>query len=104
MTPINFAVPFAGAPVIFSQVQGAGDPHWVRTRQRNAGPAGFEVAMEEEENKATPHGLETIGWMAIEFWRGACKSGKSWSCPPWSACMRHADQAGGSVLFSKWLK
>ena len=67
---INFASPFSAAPVIFSQVQGAGDPHWVKTRQQNAGPAGFEVVMEEEENKTSPHGPENIGWMAIEAGTG----------------------------------
>ena len=72
--PINFTSPFAGAPVIFSQVQGINDPHWVKTRQQNSGPAGFELSMEEEENKASYHGLEAIGWMAIEdgagVWNG----------------------------------
>jgi hypothetical protein len=78
---INFASPFSSAPVIFSQVQGAGDPNWVKTRQRNAGSAGFEVAMEEEENKASPHGLETIGWMAIEAGTGV------WNGHPYEAAL-----------------
>jgi PKD repeat protein len=78
---ITFPGPFSAAPVIFSQVQGAGDPHWVKTRQRNAGPVGFEVAMEEEEHKTSPHGQETIGWMAIEAGTGI------WNGHPYEAAL-----------------
>ena len=78
---ITFASPFSAAPVIFSQVQGAYDPHWVKTRQRNPGPAGFEVAMEEEEKKTSPHGPETIGWMAIEAGPGV------WNGHPYEAAL-----------------
>jgi hypothetical protein len=35
-------------------------------RQQNVNPAGFDVALEENDTQTTPHGSETIGWLAIE--------------------------------------
>jgi murein DD-endopeptidase MepM/ murein hydrolase activator NlpD len=68
---IDFETAFSAEPVVLSQVQTANDPHWVKTRQRKAGPGGFEVALEQEENKPTPHGSETIGWLAMEAGTGS---------------------------------
>jgi YD repeat-containing protein len=57
--------PFGATPVVVSQVQTEHDPHYVKTRQQNVTPLGFDVALEEEGGKMTPHSSETIGWLAI---------------------------------------
>ncbi len=67
---INFGSTFSTAPVVISQVQGENDSHWVKTRQRNTTTSGFNMAMEEEESKTTPHGTETVGWLAVEPGQG----------------------------------
>ena len=61
---VTFSESFSSAPVVLSQVQSNNDPHWVKTRQRNASTVGFDVALEEEEASDTAHGTETIGWLA----------------------------------------
>ena len=68
---VNLSLPFSSAPVVVSQVQTQNDAHWVKTRQRNATAVGFQVALEEEESKTTPHSSETIGWLAIEAGQGS---------------------------------
>lgn len=67
---VSFSSPFSAAPVVISQVQTENDAHWVKTRQRSVTTTGFDVAMEEEEAKTTPHGSEVIGWLAIEAGQG----------------------------------
>lgn len=68
--PVTFKHPFAATPVVFSQVQTVNDTHWVKTRHRNPTATGFEVTLEEEEAKTTPHGGEMIGWLAITPGKG----------------------------------
>ncbi len=68
---VTFSETFSSAPVVLSQVQSNNDPHWVKTRQQNVGAAGFDVALEEEQASASPHGTETIGWLAIDAGQGA---------------------------------
>ncbi len=63
---VTFSETFSSAPVVLSQVQSNDDPHWVKTRQQNVGAAGFDVALEEEQASASPHGTETIGWLAMD--------------------------------------
>ena len=53
-------------PAVVSQVQTSADGHWVKTRTQRISAAGFDVALEEEENSTSGHGTETIGWVAIE--------------------------------------
>ena len=68
---VDFDASFASTPAIFSQVQTDNDADFVRTRQRNSSITGFAVGMEEEEaNKNSGHGSETVGWMAIETGSG----------------------------------
>ena len=62
---VGFTQPFAETPVIFSQIQTNNDAHWAKTRHYGAALNEFNVAIEEEEAKTTPHGNETIGWMAM---------------------------------------
>jgi hypothetical protein len=52
---VSFGRAFQTEPVVVSQVQTENDPHWVKTRQQDVTVAGFDVAMEEEDAKMTPH-------------------------------------------------
>jgi len=63
---VLFSQEFTAAPVVLSQVQTDNDPHWVKSRQQLATTTGVNIALEEEEGKTTPHGSETVGWLAIE--------------------------------------
>ncbi|MCG8456068.1 MAG: hypothetical protein MI919_07285, partial [Holophagales bacterium] len=65
---------FESVPVVFSQVQTNNDPAWVKTRHLSTHTASFTAALERDEANASPHGTETVGWLAIEtgsgFWDG----------------------------------
>ena len=64
---IEYNGDFQQAPVVLSQVQTDNDSEFVRTRQRNKSIDGFQLTMEEEEaNRSSGHGEESIGWLAIE--------------------------------------
>lgn len=67
---VSFAGAFTSAPVVVSQVQTNRDVHWVKTRQRNATVSGFEVRLEEDDAQTAPHGVEKVGWLAIEPGQG----------------------------------
>ena len=68
---IDFEHDFSSTPAILSQVQTNYDNQFVRTRQKSATVAGFELAMEEEELlKHSGHLTETVGWLAIESGSG----------------------------------
>ncbi len=62
---VSFSHKYSDTPVVLSMVQTHNDANYVTTRHRNLSTAGFDVAMEEEEDKTTSHGLETIGWIAV---------------------------------------
>ncbi|MCL4264494.1 MAG: hypothetical protein KJ069_14820 [Anaerolineae bacterium] len=63
---VQFSASFGGqTPVIISQVQTNNDPTWVKTRQTDRSATGFKVALEGADVVNTPHGAETIGWLAI---------------------------------------
>lgn len=61
---------YSSAPVVISMVQTYNDPNFVSTRHQNVTSISFNIAMEEEENQTTQHGIETIGWLAIETGTG----------------------------------
>ncbi len=68
---INFNSDFSETPAILSQVQTDNDEQFVRTRQNSSSIAGFDLALEEEELlKYSGHGIETVGWLAIESGSG----------------------------------
>jgi hypothetical protein len=75
---VSFVTSFGATPVILSQVQTERDAHWVKTRQRSASAAGFQVALEEEEAKTTAHGVERVGWLAIESGKSGTVSGHAY--------------------------
>jgi hypothetical protein len=76
---LSFASAFEGAPVVLSQVQSETNPHWVKTRQRNASASSVQLAMEEDDASTTAHGLEDVGWLAIESGVG------TWNGQPYEA-------------------
>jgi serralysin len=61
-------LPFTSAPVVLSQLQTNNDAEWVKTRQKSVTATGFDVALEEAEDRG-PHGSarqgRVIGWLAI---------------------------------------
>lgn len=65
---------FTSPPVVLTQVASNNNPAWVTTRQTGATANGFQVALEAEESANTLHGLETVGFVAIEaasgMWSG----------------------------------
>jgi GH25 family lysozyme M1 (1,4-beta-N-acetylmuramidase) len=65
-TPVTFRQAFAETPVILSQAQTVADPAAVVTRQHSASASGFELRLQEQEANDPAHGLETVGWIAIE--------------------------------------
>jgi hypothetical protein len=67
---ISFDQTFSTTPVVATQVQSNYDSGWVGTRQRNASASAVQIAMEAEEDAATAHGQEVVGWMAIEPGQG----------------------------------
>lgn len=77
---VPFTDSFDGTPVISSQVQTRQGGDFVVTRQRNASPSRFQVAMQEEEAlENSGHTTETIGWLALEPGSGI------WSGNPYQA-------------------
>ena len=64
---INFESDFNSTPAVLSNVQTDNDTEFVRTRQRAKSVDGFEMSLEEEEaRRASGHGTETVGWLAME--------------------------------------
>ena len=67
---ISLNTPFDNTPTVLSQVQTTNDTSFVKTRQRDAVAGGFQLALEGEEDDSSAHGVETIGYLAIESGRG----------------------------------
>ena len=65
---VTFTAPFDVTPVVVSQPQtlGVGNEAFLSTRQNAISSTSFDVALQQEEVIATPHGTETIGYLAIE--------------------------------------
>jgi hypothetical protein len=69
---VYFADTFSADPVVLSQVQTptGNDAEWVTTRQKNVGTTSFQVALEEAEVMTQAHGMEVVGWLAIDAGEG----------------------------------
>jgi hypothetical protein len=63
---VGFTKLFDNAPYLFLTVQTANDPEAVTVRARSVGQSGFQAALFEEEALMNGHGVETIGYLAIE--------------------------------------
>jgi hypothetical protein len=66
-TPIAFDTGFDAAPAVLAQVQTLNDAAFVKARIDGRDAAGFGLALEEEEAaNGGAHGLETVGWVALD--------------------------------------
>jgi len=73
---ISFAAPFAAAPVVLTQVQGAsGGAVYVSTRHNQTTAGGLQVAQELAEGIASSAGVRTIGYAALVPGVGALEGG-----------------------------
>jgi hypothetical protein len=68
--------PFASVPSLFSAVMTENDPDPVTVRTRDRSQSGFLLALQEEEARTDGHGLETVGWIAVEQGRGVSEDGR----------------------------
>jgi hypothetical protein len=66
-TPIAFDTGFDEAPAVLAQVQTLNDAAFVKARIDGRDGSGFGLALEEEEAaNGGAHGLETVGWVALD--------------------------------------
>ena len=63
---VSFPHKFVEIPAVLSQPQTATGQAYLSTRQNLVTPAGFDVALEQEEKITTQHGSETVGYLAID--------------------------------------
>ena len=63
---VRFSQSFRSAPYLFLTVQTANDPEAVTVQARSVGAAGFQAALFEEEALMNGHGVEAVGYLAIE--------------------------------------
>ncbi len=61
-----FSASFGSAPVVLSNAMTYHGNQEIVTRQRNVGTGGFDVRLQEEENRDGVHLVETVGWVAIQ--------------------------------------
>jgi hypothetical protein len=57
-------------PAVFAAVMTENDPAPVTVRLDARTPAGFRLALQEEEQTSDGHGMETVGWIAVQRGRG----------------------------------
>lgn len=67
---LSYGGSFTNSPGVFSQVQTNNDSSWVKTRHLSVGTNSAQLALEKDEASAVSHGIETVGWIAIESGSG----------------------------------
>ena len=67
---VGFGAFFAGNPAVFASVMTYNGLDAVTTRISSLDPAGFDLAMDEQESRTDGHVNETLGWIAIETGNG----------------------------------
>lgn len=74
---IGFMLPFSEVPAVFASVTTNDDPEPVTTRVSDRTPLGFRLAMQAEEASADlAHGVERLGWIAIQRGKGTTSDGR----------------------------
>ncbi len=68
---VSFRQPLAAPPVLLLTIQTAKDKSAVAVRARKVTATGFEAALFEEEAQMDGHGLETVGYLAIQSSAGS---------------------------------
>jgi hypothetical protein len=67
-TSLSFKASFAAGPAVLTQTQTANDADFVQTRMQGVDAGGFSVGLEEEEAAARGvHGVEGVGWIALDM-------------------------------------
>ncbi|HEB93934.1 MAG TPA: hypothetical protein ENI94_10825 [Gammaproteobacteria bacterium] len=72
---VSYYSSFTTTPVVFSGVSSFNDVASVTTRKHSITAAGFQVALQEEENADQDHSQEEIHYIAIEKGRGITNLG-----------------------------
>lgn len=78
-TPANVSFStgyYTKVPAVFAGVMSFKDTDTVTTRVDLIDSNGFNVSIQEQENKADGHAIETIGWIAIEPGTGQTDDGR----------------------------
>lgn len=73
----TFAVPFPGVPGVFASVQTENDPQPVMVRIQDRTVDGFGMTMQQEDANTGSHGVETLGWIAIQAGHGTTTDGRA---------------------------
>lgn len=63
---VTFTSPFAAPPVVLSQIQTDDGLAYLQTRHNNLSTSNVDLALEQEEQLTTQHGMETIGYLAMD--------------------------------------
>lgn len=58
--------PFTSTPIVFSQTMTLVDPAAIVTRHDVISSTGFRLRVQEEEGADRIHGMETVGWIAVQ--------------------------------------
>lgn len=74
---VGFAIPFAEPPGVFASVMTENDPQPVTLRVADRTPLGFRMAMQAEEAAVQEHGVERLGWIAIQAGEGKTPDGRT---------------------------
>jgi len=73
---VIYTQPFSAVPGLFSSVMSFADAEAVTTRVENSTPAGFGIAMQEQESNTDGHSKEVLGWIAIQKGIGLTDDGR----------------------------
>ncbi len=65
-TQVTFPAAFNTAPLVFQTVQTENEADAVAVREKDITVTGFAAAMEEQESLRDGHGVETVGYLAVE--------------------------------------
>ncbi len=74
---ISFALPFPAVPGVFASVMTENDPQPVTLRISGRTPLGFRMALQAEEASTEGHGVERLGWIAIQTGEGTTPDGRT---------------------------
>ena len=67
---VDFRASFTGKPVVLSKVQTTTGEPFLSTRQQLSTTGNFQVAIEAEEQFASQHSIETVGYLVIDSGSG----------------------------------
>jgi hypothetical protein len=74
---VEFTFDFPEVPGVFASVNSENDPQPVMVRVGDRTTMGFGMAMQSEQANAGGHGVERLGWIAIQAGQGTTSDGRS---------------------------